>query len=507
MPSTTVRAEDGAAGNGGAGGRDTDAEGTEPGAADTGNGAGRAPAVGPERTARRLAASALAAEGRVPGPSPDAWLAERGLAGALRVDRVPLSELTGWSFAPGTGDLRHDSGRFFSVEGLSVRRETGPVDSWSQPVLVQSDIGVLGLLAKEFDGVLHFLMQAKMEPGNATRTQLCPTVQATRSNYTGVHGGAPVPYLDHFLRPGRGRVLVDVLQSEMGSWFHRKRNRNMVVEVLDDVPVGDDFRWMTMGEVLDRLRQDDVVNMDVRTILACLPLAARGTGAPRRGPARHEDAELAHWFTDMKARHPMVTRRVPLAAVDGWTRGPDEIAHEDGRYFRVIGVRVEATQREVRSWSQPLLAPVAEGVVAFLLRRFDGVPHVLVQARVEAGLLDGVEWAPTVQCTPANLAGTGLPRPRYLDAVLGAPADAVRYDTLLSDEGGRSYHSLARHLVVEAGPDVPDEEPDGFRWVSLGQLAAFARHGYQVNVQARSLLSVLYGLWAEGARVGAEESS
>ncbi|MEW5632634.1 NDP-hexose 2,3-dehydratase family protein, partial [Streptomyces hydrogenans] len=143
----------------------------------------------------------------MPGPSPDAWLAERGLAGALRVDRVPLSELAGWSFAPGTGDLRHDSGRFFSVEGLSVRRETGPVDSWSQPVLVQSDIGVLGLLAKEFDGVLHFLMQAKMEPGNATRTQLCPTVQATRSNYTGVGGGGPrgAPDPHHPPRPGRGR--------------------------------------------------------------------------------------------------------------------------------------------------------------------------------------------------------------------------------------------------------------------------------------------------------------
>ncbi|WP_200429052.1 NDP-hexose 2,3-dehydratase family protein [Streptomyces sp. NE5-10] len=190
----------------------------------------------------------------MPGPSPDAWPAERGPVGALRVDRVPLSEPAGWSVAPGTGDLRHDSGRFFSVEGLSARRETGPVDGWSQPVLVQSDIGVLGLLAKEFDGVPHFLMRAKTEPGNATRTQLRPTVQATRSHYTGVHGGSPVPYPDHFLRPGRGRVLVDVLQSETGSWFHRKRNRNMVVEVLDDVPVGDDFRWTTRGEVLDRLR-------------------------------------------------------------------------------------------------------------------------------------------------------------------------------------------------------------------------------------------------------------
>ncbi|WP_406728600.1 NDP-hexose 2,3-dehydratase family protein [Streptomyces sp. GD-15H] len=496
MPTTTVRAA--------VRGAETEsvaAAGTAAGAVAV----GERPVRG--RTATRFAASALARESRVPGPAPDDWIAERGRAGALHVERIPLADLTGWSFAPGTGDLRHDSGRFFSVEGLSVRRETGPVKSWSQPVLVQSDIGVLGLLVKEFDGVLHFLMQAKMEPGNATRTQLCPTVQATRSNYSGVHGGSPVPYLEYFLRPGRGRVLVDVLQSEMGSWFHRKRNRNMVVEAPDEVPVGDDFRWMTLGEVLGQLHRDDIVNMDVRTVVACLPLpqllSPRPSAPEPAGPPRHDSAALAHWFTGMKVRYPMVTRRFPLARVAGWKRGPDEIAHEEDRYFRILGVRVEATQREVRAWSQPLLAPVHGGVIAFLLRRFGGVLHVLVQARVEAGLLDGVELAPTVQCTPANLAGTGLPRPPFLDAVLGAPPAAILYDTLLSDEGGRIHHSLARHLLVELGEEEDGEgteywEPEGFRWISVEQLAGFTRHGYQVNVQARSLLSALYSLCAAG---------
>ena len=34
-------------------------------------------------------------------------------------------------------------------------------------------------------------------------------------------------------------------------------------------------------------------------------------------------------------------------------------------------------------WTQPLFEPVGTGVTAFLTQEFDGVPHVLVHARVE----------------------------------------------------------------------------------------------------------------------------
>src|SRR5262249_17485966 len=149
--------------------------------------------------------------------------------------RIPFADMVGWRFAPGTGNLVHDSGKFFSVEGLELTTDFGWTNHWAQPIINQPEIGILGILVKEFDGVLHCLMQAKMEPGNVTTLQLSPPVQATRSNYTRVHRGSSIPYLEYFVATRRSGVLVDALQSEQGAWFLHKRNRNMVVEVTDDI--------------------------------------------------------------------------------------------------------------------------------------------------------------------------------------------------------------------------------------------------------------------------------
>ncbi|BDH13330.1 NDP-hexose 2,3-dehydratase family protein [Streptomyces hygroscopicus] len=415
------------------------------------------------------------------------WMAERHASHRFAVRRIPFAALTGWSFAPGTGNLRHDSGRFFTVEGLQVSVGTGPFPHWQQPIIKQPEVGILGILAKEFDGVLHFLMQAKMEPGNRNLLQLSPTVQATRSNYTKVHRGAEVRYLDHFLRPAPGSVVADVLQSEHGSWFFRKSNRNMIVETRDEVPVADDFCWLTLGQIGRLLRRDNVVNMDARSVLACVPTGgAPGSGAP------YGDTDLLSWFTSERSRHTVSAERIPLDAVAGWRRGPDTIERPDGRYFRVVAVAVEAGSREVTGWSQPLIEPCGLGVTAFLTRRVRGVPQVLVHARVEGGFLDTVELGPTVQCVPGNHAA--LPpgdRPPFLDAVLTAGPGRIRYAAVHSEEGGRFLHAESRYLLVEAADDMPQELPPGYRWVTPGMLAALVRHGHYLNVQARSLLSLL----------------
>lgn len=435
--------------------------------------------------ARRLSRSAAASEGAdlatgdVPG-----WLAARRRACPAQVRRIPFAELDGWSFAAGTGDLRHRSGRFFTVEGLHVRHEDA---QWRQPIIVQPEIGILGILAKEFDGTLHFLMQAKMEPGNPHLVQLSPTVQATRSNYTKAHGGAAVKYLEYFLRPGRGRVLSDVLQSEHGSWFYRKRNRNMIVEVDGDVPAGDGFRWFTLGQLGALLRRDNVVNMDARTVLA---------GAPMAHPERRalaSDIDLLSWFTWERARHDVEARRIPLLRADGWVRDAYSVHRADHRFFRVVAVSVDKADREVSGWTQPLIEPVAPGVVGFAYRIFDGVPHVLAHARVEGGFLDIAELGPTVQCVPANYAHLpAASRPRFLDLMLDADPGRVRYEAVHAEEGGRFLNAESRYLIVETDESTtPADPPPGYHWITPGQLNRLAGHSHYVNVQARTLLAAL----------------
>ncbi|WP_409493551.1 NDP-hexose 2,3-dehydratase family protein [Amycolatopsis sp. cmx-11-12] len=461
----------------------------------------------------RIAESVLAREGAVTTLADfHRWFAEFGQRTKAHVERVPLDKLVDWYRSPETGTIGHRSGKFFTVEGLNVQIPAGPVSNWDQPIINQPEIGVLGILVKEIEGVLHCLMQAKFEPGNRNEIQLSPTVQATRSNYTKVHKGKPVPYLAFFQDAAtRNRVIADVRQSEQGSWFHHKRNRNMVVEVEGDVELLDGFCWLTLGQIHQLLAVDDLVNMDARTVLSCLPFAgvdvlpalSSGTDQFRDSLVRSycgvqgslcSTDEVLSWITEVRTRTEVHTSAIPLNAVRQWYRTEEKIAHTSGRYFDVIGVDVRAGGREVGHWMQPMIAPIGRGVVALVVRQVQGVLHALVHARTEPGYVDVIELAPTVQCTPDNyLSLPAAARPRFLDTVLGAEPGQIRFEAILSEEGGRFYHARNRYLVVEVDED-PDLEHSDFRWVTLHQLVDLLRHSHYLNIQARSLVACLHSL-------------
>ena len=107
------------------------------------------------------------------------WFDNRADQHQFSIEQVPFDRLERWDFDPSYGSLRHSSGKFFSVGGLRVQQRLPGKCSWDQPILHQPEIGILGFVAKKIDGVLHFLAQAKMEPGNINCIQLSPTVQAT----------------------------------------------------------------------------------------------------------------------------------------------------------------------------------------------------------------------------------------------------------------------------------------------------------------------------------------
>jgi oxidase EvaA len=385
--------------------------------------------------------------------------------------------------------------------GLRVDEGTA---TWWRPILNQPEVGIVGILAKEFDGVLHFLMQAKMEPGNVNTVQLSPTVQATRSNYTRVHQGKNTRYLEYFNGAKRGRVLVDVLQSEQGAWFLGKRNRNIVVQVAGEVPEHEDFRWLTLHQIRKLLSTDNLVGMNSRSVLSCMLFARPGglpgdafTGALTRSydpavSALHTRGEILRWFTAAKSMCEWSVSTIPLAEVPRWSRSADEIADDAGRDFRIVGVRAGALNREVSSWAQPLLEPRRQGMAAFVVRPIDGVMHLLVRATRQPGLRDIVEIGPTVHVLPD--AEPAIPH-QFAAAVIAADPARVRFDAVLSEEGGRFFHAQTRYQVIEADAHFPLDVPPDFCWVTVRQLMELVAHSDHLNVEARTLLACTHSLW------------
>jgi len=449
-----------------------------------------------------------------------AWFAAQGEAQPFSVRRVPLAALEQWTLDGSPLRLAHRSGKFFAIEGLRVTTDFGPVRLWDQPIINQREIGILGIITRVIDGIRHFLMQAKVEPGNVNGVQLTPTVQATRSNYTRVHGGAGQPYLEYFVERGKARVLVDQLQGEQGSRFLRKRNRNMIVEIDEPIPLDDRFCWLTLGQIKRLLKFDNVVNMDVRTVLACLPLVDRdvfpyvdaeevadvagsiseqtlsdfGRELLRsiidRRAALHRTAELLHWLTDLRVRYALEASPQSLDALRGWIMDADGIRHESGLYFSVIGVEVEAQGREVARWQQPLLEHGGFGLNGFVMQRINGVLHFLVRACMYPGNHELFELGSTVSRSSAD-AYFGKPSaPRFLDLFNDTPPEWVRYSAVQSEEGGRFFRYQNRYMMIELPPEMHVDEPESHRWMTLGQVQNLVRHGY-FNIEGRNLLACL----------------
>jgi oxidase EvaA len=205
-----------------------------------------------------------------------AWLKNLNDSVTFEIDFVPLTEMKSWGFDKDK-NLRHSSGKFFSIEGIKIRSDfNGKYQEWDQPVINQPEVGFLGILCQKINGVLYFLMQGKIEPGNVNKIQLSPTLQATKSNFMQVHGGNTPKFLEFFKDEIKGRkIIVDQLQSEQGARFLRKRNRNMIIKMDEDVTIEnipENFCWLTLGQIKKLLLYPNLVNMDTRTVLSCIQI-------------------------------------------------------------------------------------------------------------------------------------------------------------------------------------------------------------------------------------------
>lgn len=434
------------------------------------------------------------------------WIEERNRMVKVNIDRIPFSELKNW-YIDSKGALRHQSGRFFSVEGIRVETDYELRHAWEQPIINQPEVGYLGIITKEFDGVLYFLMQAKIEPGNVNCVQVSPTLQATKSNYSRVHQGNAPHYLEYFVNAKPSEIILDQLQSEQGARFLRKRNRNIIIKVNGDVPELEDFRWMTLGQIKEMMSYDNMVNMDTRTVLSGLNVAdyysqidslsdmsMRGIDYLRSAMTNHSLFAINNhlsWLASLKSKYDLHVYSAAINKMKDWQILDDEISRPDQQYFRVIGVNVTIENREVSSWCQPLVQPMQQGICAYIVKKINGIYHFVVQAKMECGNFDVLELAPTLQCLTGRIPDEYDLQPTFYDTIIHAPKDKIVYDVLQSEEGGRFYHEQNRNMIVEVGEEFPNDLPERYTWMTLEQIYQFLRFNNYMNIQSRSLIAAL----------------
>jgi len=441
-----------------------------------------------------------------------AWIRRYRESIDFSIARIPFSDSDQWVFHDNKSALCHASGKFYSVRGYKCESATRP--TFYQPLIDQPEIGTQGFVVRRDGSGYELLVQARTEPGNIGAVQFGPTIQATFSNYTTVHGGKRPLFLDYFHEPQRfgARVIIDTTQPELGSKFLRKWNRNLVIECPELSEFSDPmFTWIPLRTLARFMKAEHLVNNDARLVVGLLALEFgpslfghsgalldRSISNSFKASSSKSFADIGdvrQWMNQTRSLDTRNVQEVPLNQLPGWQISEDEIHHQDGLFFSVIQVKVHAGDREVADWDQPLIATEHRGNIVLFCKEEDGVLNFLFRAAPEIGTATGAELQPTI-CFD-NEGDTEIP-----NAIARLLNDENHVDRLrfeASDEGGRFYQCISQFDVLRLEDSVDPQLPDDYCWLTLAQIRELVRSSDFVSDESRSILSLaLAAVYANG---------
>lgn len=399
------------------------------------------------------------------------------------------------------GFIRHCSGRFFSVIGIeAIDREGREI---IQPMIDQREIGTLGMIIKRDEYEPSIYIQAKVEPGNIGLIQLAPSCQATASNADRVHGGSQPLFLECF-RPGsNGHILADSLQSEQGTRFYGKFNRNCMVEIDSDIPESRNHRWIPFSALAPLLGVDHMINTDARSTLVAAPWDVLAKAAPFSAKGDEFGASLMQSYSteadqemeelidirsrlDNKAEWIKQPKIIPLDDLTEWDFDERGVTPKSGGPFKVEQIKVKSNSREVTSWDQPIVNSAGMGEIILLCGRWNGVLHFLFEESMEVGFIDHIELTSAGIVVPGD---DGELNP-FVQKLAETTGSHEVISCRQSEEGGRFLRDENRYSIIDVG-ELAMNAPEEFHWLTLRQIKELVDEGKRLTNEARSAISLL----------------
>ncbi len=435
------------------------------------------------------------------------WVQQLNENTKVNIKETSIFKDTFWFYDDYMGEVLNRKRSFFSIKGVRFFENHEFVKE--QPIINQPEIGYLGIIGKIIDGKLNFLMQGKIEPGNINCVQVSPTIQATKSNFTRAHGGKSPAYLEYFENSSKYIVVYDQIQSEQSSRFLKKRNRNMIMLVQDEIPVLQNFKWMTLGQIKELMKIDNLVNMDTRTVLSGIPFILE---SPKQDLNKYfkdkalynsiflsndiqkELVQIYHKINNYKMFKEISVVQTPLNQLVDWTIDEYGITCTKTSDFMVKYYDIEISGREVQCWFQPLFKAIGCATFALITKLVDNKRKFLVRIKPEIGCFDKIELSPSIQWEPSHNSKDDSFVDKYFRMLISESHQncKILFDSMLSEEGGRFYHEQNRNMIVEID-SFPEElnEIDEYIWCDLATLNFLTQINNCLNIQLRNLISLL----------------
>ena len=409
------------------------------------------------------------------------WLNLQKKINKITILKKNIYNLHNWNF--NNKEITHKSGKFFQIIGIRVITNFFK-KNWDQPIIVQNENGILGIIRKKNKFESKYLLQAKAEPGNINKIQISPTVQATQSNYKRVHGGQKTKFLNYFIKKN---FFIKSKQTEQGFRYLYKYNTNIVVNIKKNIDIPKNYYWFSKSDLIYLIRKKNIINMDTISVFSCL-ISKKNIDKPL-----FSDYFINKFYKKNNQLSFIKQKQISLTKLKDWKLKKNIIEHKNKDHFTVIGINIKTNSREVKKWEQPIFKGKRLAFAGFLTKEVNNTTHYLVRYIVKPGLLRG-NFTCTVNTSNIFKYNNNKNLPEIQKKILKnyffnkRYKKNIVYDNIQSDEGGRFYHSQVRNIILELSKNEELKVDKHHIWVSYNQMIDLIKK-QKFDIEARLLFA------------------
>jgi oxidase EvaA len=167
--------------------------------------------------------------------------------------------------------IGHEENKFFDVIGVEIDVESREVESWDQPMIRPTGIGMCGLIFCKIADEVFCLVQVKYECGYIDMFELAPTIQFLNGRLTSLSESDSYLYQKF---TAQNKPMHFSHQSEEGGRFFHEENACKIIEVqnIDEIDLPSTHKWVPLRILQQKIAQSADINIQLRTMVFILSM-------------------------------------------------------------------------------------------------------------------------------------------------------------------------------------------------------------------------------------------
>ncbi len=200
------------------------------------------------------------------------------------------------------------------------------------------------------------------------------------------------------------------------------------------------------------------------------------------------------WIKKKRMEDKTIVKKISIYDLKDWnTDREGNIHHKSRQFFSLKGVRtINATNREVKDWDQPLLFQKHGGILAILVRDKNGNIEFLLNARREPGDGNGeLKLCPSFSATQSNMNLAHGGKKTDLSNLILNNKNIIG-KTLHYEEGARFWRKPNKNLLIFLEKKNYNKiKKKNYIWLNLSQIKKLNQLNGIINPFVKTILFMI----------------